>query len=151
MPCSTGRAAHCITAPGCQENGEPQCHCIGQSAFSATPFKGDLVDNKVDEEGPIEECLVDIAALCTTLSQFSVSGILIQSIVEQVLAQEAAQIADDACGIVTVTLGGVFIGELNAGSFVPTGADAGVATGLALQFESEGQVIAECVNLDIVA
>ena len=42
MPCSTGRAAHCITAPGCQDGDEIVCPCMNQSAFSCQPFKGDL-------------------------------------------------------------------------------------------------------------
>ena len=93
MPCSTGRAAHCITAPGCQEDGEPYCPCIRQSAFSASPFKGDLIDNKVVDQ----ECVIVTADLCQALRAESVNGTLSQTSLEQFISDNQANLVSSGC------------------------------------------------------
>ena len=150
MPCSTGRAAHCITAPGCQEDGEPHCPCIGQSAFSATPFKGDLVDNKVVDDVPVACDLsqqIDCSAFVPLLTLGDVNSELIEQFVGlgpecdiTVFALALGQVFDETSSLV--------IGRFVNSVYSPIVIAPGAFVSLVFFDNTTSQTVLTCDGLD---
>ena len=142
MTCTTGRALHCLTKPGCPDE-DTKCPCANQSAFSCRPFKEELHVNKVLDPVVPDECIIDITSVCSQLQIASDLGELTQVMIEDGLAQLVSNCP------VTVQFGGAVLGTISEQGFQSAGILLQPGSNISLDFIADGQLINQCPNLTI--